>query len=586
MQKITESEIALPDQLSSAPKLRQPIQKKNESASEDPPIKDLMSKLKMTQFLEEELTMSDLVEVMFSNLRLCEKMNPINDSRDREDISEISDNDSELDDAASAIKSRRFSGYSSYRNKYLQKKSFMLFSSRLHTRRQEDEMDRGVKLLPNLTSHYFLNLARSIEGGPVELDENHRHLDGFETRGTLKLFSKLKLAEATRLETSPFEEAIRQDTLDKLDSIQDIPRIKWNFSYDAVSEEHLQNDYFVILKGFQRMKDILLKGVAESNLSQKLTEKLNALIIDEFANIDLNVVFSLLVSTQGWYFDQLKVRLIDRINQYMMAYVNQEVNLIWIFAQEIWKYDGEFLNPFSGKETVTMRGFFKRWLEISLMRFYMFPLDPMKMDNLTESTLLGAFTRIFDNLVYPLQEANEANYKTLDIMERYYIKLRTIDRLTHMKDELDFEFRKIKREIENIFLRPRPELIDYGRYFLEVYLEKTQKFFPIPGFTKNKKINLRRLFQVLSYFRMVPEDVVPDPQMLFNYPLRQEKDMKANIKTLSTSERFNQMKLFLSETLSATSVNITPYLFDWEFETRRSLENWSEENTTKILFFG
>ena len=453
-------------------------------------------------------------------------MNPLNDSRERENESEISENESELNDTVTTMKTGGFSGYRAYDdNIYFNKKSFVIFASRTDTHRKKTSMDRGLDLLPNLTSYHFINLAHSIEDMPMDLDENYRHVDGFQGRATMKNFTELKFDESTKLEKTPVEEALRRETLEKIEKIQDIPRIKWNFSYDSITEEHLQNDYFKVLEGFQRMKKILLKSVEESQFEMATSESLNSLIISEFQNMDFNVVYTLLVATQGWYFERLRVRLVDRINQYMMAYMNQEINLVWLFAQEIWRYDSDFLNPFEGRKFVTVRGFFRRWLEISMIRFYMFPLDPMKMDNLTEKTLKNAFTRIFDNVVYPLQEANEVNYKKLDVSERYYTKLKTIDRLTQMKDELDFEFRKMKKELENIFLRTRAELVEYGRYFLEVYLEKTQEFFPVDDFlTPKNHINLERLYQVLSYFRMVPDDIKPTPKWIMHFPIREQTD--------------------------------------------------------------
>jgi hypothetical protein len=215
--------------------------------------------------------------------------------------------------------------------------------------------------------------------------------------------------------------------------------------------------------------------------------------------------------------------MIDRINSYMVYYTNQEINLIWLFAQEIWKYDTEFLNPFLEKDSVSVKALFTRWLEIALVKFHMFPKDQMKLDELTQKTLLNTFKRIFENIVYPIQEANQSNYSNLSLSEVYYTKLKTIDRLTHMKDELEYEFRLMKTNIENIFLLPRPELIEYGTYFFEVYMEKTQEFFPINDFLNaKKKINLKRFFKVLSYFRMVPDDITNESVWIKDYPMKVE----------------------------------------------------------------
>jgi hypothetical protein len=493
--------------------------------------KEIGSNMKMILFDEEVMSISDLVEVFFSNLKLCERLNPLSNTRDRDDQSEISDNESELNETLNAIKTRSFSGYHTMDNhEEVNKKSFAIFASRTEQMNQREDMFNDISLIPDLNSYHFINTSTTFMED-IDLDMEYRHDDNFNAKKTLQIYAELKFKEAARIVKTRAQEIERQDELDKLDSSKEIPRIKWNFGYDLISQGALQNDYFQILSGFQKMKQILLDNIDKSNLSLKTTELLTKLVISEFKNMDYNVIYSLLVATEGWYFQHLKYRMVDRINQYMMYYTNQEINMIWIFAQEIWKYDSEFLNPFLEKKSISIRDLFSKWLEVALLKFHMFPLDSMKMDTLTESTLTNSFKKIFENLVYPLQEACQTNYEKLVKSDKYYVKLNTIDRLTHMKDELEYEFHKMKKSIENIFLRARPELVEYGTQFFEVYKEKTQQFFPVNDFLdENNNINLERFYKILSYFRMIPDDFINEKVWVNNFPLKLEEITEEKIK--------------------------------------------------------
>jgi hypothetical protein len=308
--------------------------------------------------------------------------------------------------------------------------------------------------------------------------------------------------------------------------------LKWDFHRDFITEEDLQKDFMTILQGFEKMKDILMEEVINSKLSDRQNMHLKQVIIDTFHDLQKNIIFTLLKGTDFLFFDILRTSIVNRINEYMINYTNQETNLLFLFAKEIWEFDHDFLKPRPVEEFpfVSFEDFFMKWLETCLYKYNAYPTDPMKISFSTENILQNVLTHIFEHVVYPIQEANYTRYENNNTTEAYYMHLGMIDRLTHMKDQLDIHFQEMVRSFESMFLRPRISLVKYGSVFLEEYTLMSQKFFEIDNLVKvadkttlHNMINVNRLFNILSYFRMVPDDAIDNKSFIVDFPLARVK---------------------------------------------------------------